>query len=106
MTEVLGYTKYGAQGGDLGSRITLHLGRTYPDSLLGMHFNTVSNVFPPPPETEQTPEERAWRRAVADYISTEMDHNGEQRNKPQTVALALSANPVGAAAWIVEKLKV
>jgi pimeloyl-ACP methyl ester carboxylesterase len=106
MTGVLGYTKYGAQGGDLGSRITLQLGRTYPGSLLGIHFNTVSNVFPPPPETEQTPEERAWRRAVVDYISAEMDYNAEHRNKPQTVALALSANPIGAAAWIVEKLKV
>ena len=35
-----------------------------------------------------------------------MDYNFEQRHKPQTVALALSANPVGAAAWIVEKLKI
>jgi microsomal epoxide hydrolase len=34
-----------------------------------------------------------------------LDYNFEQRNKPQTVALALTDNPVGTAAWIVEKLK-
>jgi pimeloyl-ACP methyl ester carboxylesterase len=34
-----------------------------------------------------------------------LDYNGEQRNKPQTVALALSDSPIGVAAWIVEKLK-
>ena len=107
MIEVLGYTKYGAQGGDLGSGITAQLGRSHPDSLLGIHLNNVgARLFLPPPEIEQTPEERTWRRAFAAYQAAEADYAGEHRNKPQTIALALSANPVGAAAWIVEKLKV
>jgi pimeloyl-ACP methyl ester carboxylesterase len=104
MTEVLGYPKYGAQGGDLGWGITAELGRAYPNSLLGIHLNGAAGGLPPP-ETEQAPEERAWRRALAAYQAAEVNYLFEQRTKPQTVALALSANPLGAAAWIIEKLK-
>jgi pimeloyl-ACP methyl ester carboxylesterase len=107
MTEVLNYAKYGAQGGDLANGIGIQLGRTYPNSLLGLHFNGIAaNAGPLPPESEQTPEERAWVRALATYRAAEMDYLNEQRNKPQTVALALSDSPIGTAAWIVEKLKI
>jgi pimeloyl-ACP methyl ester carboxylesterase len=106
MTEVLGYNRYGAQGGDLANTILTQLGRTHPESLVGIHFNGVGlGGASAPPESEQTPDERAWRRAIAAYRTTELDYNFEQRNKPQTVALALTDNPVGTAAWIVEKLK-
>jgi epoxide hydrolase len=107
MTEVLGYSKYGAQSGDLGSVIGVQLGRTYPNSLLGLHFNGIAEgAVPLPPESEQTPEERAWVRALATYRAVELDYLNEQRNKPQTVALALTDSPIGTAAWIVEKLKI
>jgi len=106
MTVVLGYAKYGAQGGDLGNAIQVQLGRTYPNSLVGLHFNGIAiSAAPLPPESEQTPEERAYVRTLAGYRRTELDYNREQRNKPQTVALALSDSPIGTAAWIVEKLK-
>jgi epoxide hydrolase len=107
MTDVLGYNKYGAQGGDLANTIMIELGRIHPQSLIGLHFNGIGlAAAPAPPEPEQPPEERAWRRAVASYRTTEMDYNFEQRNKPQTVAIALTDNPIGMAAWIVEKLKI
>ena len=106
MTGVLGYSKYGAQGGDLANGIQVQLGRSYPNSLIGLHFNGIAAVAAPlPPESEQTPEERSYVRELADYRAREMDYNSEQRNKPQTVALALSDSPIGTAAWIVEKLK-
>jgi pimeloyl-ACP methyl ester carboxylesterase len=107
MTEVLGYSKYGAQGGDLANNIGVQLGRTYPNSLIGLHFNGIARVAAPlPPESEQTPEERAWVRALATYQAAELGYLNEQRNKPQTVALALTDSPIGTAAWIVEKLKI
>jgi microsomal epoxide hydrolase len=106
MTQVLGYARYGAQGGDLGNAILKQLGRAYPNSLVGLHYNGIRlDDALAPPDTEQPPEERAWRRALATYMTTEMAYNFEQRYKPQTVALALTANPIGAAAWIIEKLK-
>jgi pimeloyl-ACP methyl ester carboxylesterase len=103
MTEVLGYTKYGSQGGDIGSGITNQLAHQFPDSLLGIHFNSV--LAPPPPEAEQTPEEREWARAVRTYLGTERDYFNEQQHKPETVAFVLTDNPLGTAAWITEKLK-
>ncbi len=106
MTEVLGYPKYGAQGGDIGAFVTAQLALQHTDSVLGVHFNGLNEVAgPPPPEAEQTPEERAWRRAVIARNSVEFDYLLEQQHKPQTVAFALTDNPLGMAAWIVEKLK-
>jgi pimeloyl-ACP methyl ester carboxylesterase len=107
MTEGLGYTKYGAQGGDWGGWVTLQLGREYRDSILGIHLNGLNGISgaPPPPEPDQTPEERAWRRAVTAFFAAERAYFDEQSTKPQTVAFALSDNPLGTAAWIVEKLK-
>jgi microsomal epoxide hydrolase len=105
MTEVLGYTKFGAQGGDIGSRVTVQLALNHKGSMIGVHFNGLAEGREPPPDAEQTPEERAWRRAGAAYISTERDYFNIQIHKPQTIGFALSNNPLGAAAWIVEKLK-
>jgi epoxide hydrolase len=106
MTEVLGYPKYGAQGGDFGAFVTAQLALQHTDSVLGVHFNGLNEVAGlPPPEAEQTPEERAWRRAVIARNSVEFDYLLEQQHKPQTVAFALTDNPLGMAAWIVEKLK-
>jgi pimeloyl-ACP methyl ester carboxylesterase len=106
MTEVLGYPKFGAQGGDFGMVVTAQLARQYPGALIGVHFNGLNEGGPPPPEPEQSPEERAWRRKLAAFLVAERDYFLEQQHKPQTVALALTDSPLGAAAWIVEKLKV
>ena len=103
MTEVLGYAKYGSQGGDIGSGVTNQLAHQFPDSLLGIHFNSV--LVPPPPEGEQTPEERDWARTVQAYLTVERDYFNEQQHKPETVAFVLADNPPGTAAWITEKLK-
>jgi pimeloyl-ACP methyl ester carboxylesterase len=104
MAEKLGYSKYGTQGGDWGSIITIQLALQFPGDLAGIHLNGAS--VRPAPETEIPEDERAWRRAVAAYRERETDYAGEQANKPETVAFALADNPVGTAAWIAEKLKV
>lgn len=103
MTELLGYSKYCAQGGDIGNGVTNQLAHTYPDSLIGIHFSGVS--VPAPPEAEQTPEEREWVRTVNTFMGLERDYYNEQQHKPETVAFALTDNPLGTAAWITEKLK-
>jgi pimeloyl-ACP methyl ester carboxylesterase len=59
----------------------------------------------PAPDEQIKEHERAWMRASAAYRATEGDYAGEHGNKPETVAFALAENPVGTAAWIVEKLK-
>ena len=104
MTQVLGYQRFGAQGGDWGSAITTQLAAQFPNSLIGIHLN--SGGARPAPEAEQTEEERAYLRAAAVYARNEFDYFYEQTRKPQTVGFALADNPLGTAAWIVEKLKV
>jgi microsomal epoxide hydrolase len=39
MTEVLGYRRFGAQGGDWGNAVTVQLAREYPPALAGIHLN-------------------------------------------------------------------
>jgi microsomal epoxide hydrolase len=104
MTEVLGYSRYGIQGGDLGCIVSTHLAFQYPDNAIGLHLNLV----PPPvkPDSELTAEEREWLLASLEFRSRELDYFGEQAHKPATVSLALSDNPVGIAAWILEKFKI
>jgi microsomal epoxide hydrolase len=103
MTDVLGYARFGAQGGDWGNAITVQLAREFPDSLLGIHLNATGGA--PGPEAESSAEEREWQRAAAAHRTAELDYFNEQQHKPATVAFALYDNPLGAAAWIVEKFK-
>jgi pimeloyl-ACP methyl ester carboxylesterase len=105
MTEVLGYAQYGAQAGDIGGAVTGQLARQFPQSLVGAHYNGLAEGGPAPPEADQVPEERAWRREVASYIATERDYFNEHQHKPQTIGFPLTDSPLGTAAWIVEKLK-
>jgi len=74
MTEVLGYPTYGAQGGDFGRLVTVQLALSHRDSLLGVHFNGLFEGRLPPPEAEQTPDERAWRRTLDAYNATQRDY--------------------------------
>ena len=103
MTQVLGYPRYGAQGGDWGNAVTVQLAREYPTELVGIHLNGAGAAVSA--EGEQTEETRQWLSRAAAFRALEMDYFNEQQHKPQTVAFVLADNPVGAAAWMVEKFK-
>jgi pimeloyl-ACP methyl ester carboxylesterase len=105
MTKVLGYSKYGAQGGDFGEKITAQLGRAYPNSLFGIHLNNIAESLKLPEESKQTPEERAWVRDGDAEWYADGGYSREHHTRPETAAFALTDNPLGTAAWIVEKLK-
>ncbi|HEY2482347.1 MAG TPA: alpha/beta fold hydrolase [Caulobacteraceae bacterium] len=100
MTEGLGYETYLAQGGDWGSLVTSCLGLDFPDRVPAIHLNMLGLRAGGGPTTE---EEKAWlaRSAVS------MDMLGAyfrlQASKPQSVAWLGAGNPVGQAAWIIER---
>jgi pimeloyl-ACP methyl ester carboxylesterase len=104
MTGVLGYNRFAAQGGDIGSIVSIQMANRYPDSLIGLHINSAV-AGPARNPAELTEEERAFYQSSAAARSRESDYAGEQRNKPQTIGFLLADSPLGAAAWIVEKLK-
>jgi pimeloyl-ACP methyl ester carboxylesterase len=102
MTEVLGYERFGAQGGDLGSMVTAYLGGEHADVVSAIHLNFVP--IRPVPTTELTPEERRWKEEADAYRAIELDYFSLQEHRPQTLAVALHDSPLGAAAWMLERL--
>jgi pimeloyl-ACP methyl ester carboxylesterase len=97
----LGYTRYVAQGGDLGAIVTDVMGRQAPDGLLGIHMNFLVTVLasPPPAETEQ---ERAATDALAAFQADGFGYFLEMTGRPQTIGYSLLDSPVGLAAWLLD----
>jgi pimeloyl-ACP methyl ester carboxylesterase len=102
MTEVLGYEHFVAQGGDLGSMVTAYLGGEHADVVPAIHLNFVP--IRPLPDTGLSGEERRWNEEADAYRARELDYFVLQEHRPQTLAVALQDSPLGAAAWMLERL--
>jgi pimeloyl-ACP methyl ester carboxylesterase len=100
MVDVLGYPRFGAQGGDWGSIVTSWLGKTHSDVVAGIHLNMFTG---PPPGPDDDDESRAYRQRLAGHNAAQAGYSHEHMTKPQTIGLALHDNPVGWAAWVIEK---
>ena len=105
MTDVLGYERFGAQGGDWGASISSLLGHRYPERTLGIHLNFLAVRRDVPAPADAPPEEQAYYEALAAFLREETGYQQIQGTRPQTLAFALSDSPVGLAAWIVEKFR-
>src|SRR5687767_11737356 len=95
----LGYTRYVAQGGDLGAIVTDVMGRLAPEGLVGIHMNllvtTLGAPTPPPGDTE---EERAALAQINTFTTEGFGYFLEQSTRPQTIGHALLDSPVALAA--------
>jgi len=105
MTDVLGYRRFAAQGGDWGAFITARLGVSHADRLAGIHVNLLSLRRDLPRPVNPTPEERVYLDDLAAWLREETGYQWIQGTKPQTLAFALTDSPAGLAAWIVEKFR-
>ena len=102
---VLGYARFGAAGGDIGSHVSRYLGLDHADRVVAIHRTDAGlPVFTGDP-ADLAPEERAFLEGAAAWGATEGAYAAMHRTKPQTAAFGLSDSPVGLAAWIVEKLR-
>ena len=99
----LGYTRYVAQGGDVGAGVSDAMGRQAPDGLVGIHTNllvpALNDVASLPAQTEQ---ERAALAAIRMFQSTGNGYFVEQSTRPQTIGYALLDSPVALAAWMID----
>jgi pimeloyl-ACP methyl ester carboxylesterase len=99
----LGYTRYVAQGGDLGAIVADVMGRQAPEGLVGIHMNllvtTLGAPTPPPGDTE---EERAALDAINTFTTSGFGYFLEQSTRPQTIGYALLDSPVALAAWMLD----
>jgi pimeloyl-ACP methyl ester carboxylesterase len=103
MTDVLGYPRFAAQGGDWGGYVVGRLAHSYGERLLGVHLNFLPLPLDIPFPAEVTDEHRAYQEEIRHWQSEETGYSLIQGTKPQTPAYALTDSPTGLAAWIVEK---
>jgi len=102
MTEVLGYNKYLAQGGDFGGTIATWLGYDFPKTCTAIHINILIVRHPDGPQTK---EEKEWEERFERDQMIENGYRIQQATKPQTLSYAMMDSPVGVAAWIIEKMR-
>ena len=98
----LGYTRYVAQGGDVGASVTDAMGRQAPEGLAGIHMNLLVTALgggAMPAETEQ---ERAALEQTKTFRASGFGYFLEQATRPQTIGYALLDSPVALAAWMLD----
>jgi microsomal epoxide hydrolase len=105
MSEVLGYKRFGAQGGDWGAFISSVLGHRHPERVTGIHLNLLAVRRDGKPSTSPSAEEKAFHEQLAHFLKEETGYQWIQGTKPQTLAFGLTDSPAGLAAWIVEKFR-
>ena len=99
----LGYTRYGAQGGDWGSGVTTALGMRHPEHLAGIHINMITARPDPATMDDLTEQERSAIAALEYYRDWDSGYSKEQSTRPQSVGYGLVDSPAGLCGWITEK---
>lgn len=103
MTDVLGYERYAAHGGDWGSTVTEQLARSHAHSLVGIHLTDVPfwHLFQKPNDLSHV------EQRYIDGMTKWQQKNGAyaliQGTRPYTLACGLNDSPAGLASWIVDK---
>ena len=105
MTEVLGYRRFGAQGGDWGCFVTSCIAAEHPESTLGIHLNMLPLRRDPAMVANPTPEQQRYLEQLAHFLKEETGYQWIQGTRPQTLAFALTDSPAGLAAWLFEKFR-
>ncbi len=105
MTDVLGYKRFAAQGGDWGAAVTSRLGLAHADSVIGIHINLLMVARDRPPPADPTEAEKRYFAELADWLKEETGYQWIQGTRPQTLAYGLTDSPAGLAAWIAEKFR-
>ena len=97
----LGYTRYVAQGGDVGAGVTDAMGRLAPEGLVGIHTNLLVPALGGTMPTD-TEEERAAAAQIATFGQSGNGYFVEMATRPQTIGYALLDSPVALAAWMID----
>jgi pimeloyl-ACP methyl ester carboxylesterase len=101
LMERLGYTRYVAQGGDVGAGVSDAMGRQAPDGLIGIHTNLLVPALNGTMPTD-TDAERAAAAQIATFQQSGNGYFVEMATRPQTIGYALLDSPVALAAWMLD----
>jgi pimeloyl-ACP methyl ester carboxylesterase len=97
----IGYTRYVAQGGDVGAGVTDAMSREQPEGLIGVHTNLLVPALGGP-MPNNTDEERAAAAQIAKFRQSGSGYFVEMASRPQTIGYALHDSPVALAAWMID----
>jgi pimeloyl-ACP methyl ester carboxylesterase len=118
----LGYTRYVAQGGDIGANVTDAMGRLAPDGLAAIHLNFLP-AFPTDVLAAifggSLPRAGLFKRLAVAVLAAHAEKQQptaldalialwkrgyitEMPEHPQTIGYALTDTPVGLAAWMLD----
>ncbi|HXW36223.1 MAG TPA: epoxide hydrolase, partial [Acidimicrobiales bacterium] len=101
----LGYARYVAQGGDVGSQVTDAMGRLGLDGLIAIHTNLLTPALGDPEALSDSPptkEEQAALDALAAFRQSGNGYFIEQATRPETIGYALLDSPIALAAWMID----
>ena len=106
MMDVLGYERFGAQGGDWGGFVTSVLGHAFPRA---RHRHPPQSPGGPARSRDAAESERRGEglssTQLDNFLKEETGYQWIQGTRPQTLAFGLTDSPAGLAAWIVEKFR-
>jgi len=100
---ILGYQKYGLQGGDLGAGISIRLAQKYAANIIGLHLNYISESYQPYLTEAHGEEIEKYKKYLDDWNKKEGAYGLIQSTKPLSLAYGLNDSPIGLCAWIIEK---
>jgi pimeloyl-ACP methyl ester carboxylesterase len=104
MRDVLGYDRFGAQGGDWGAFVTGQLGHAHAEHLIGTYLTlpVVPGLFGRRGVTrDQFAPDEGWMVERMDASRRHVEaHVAVHRRDPQTFAYAMADSPAGLGAWL------
>ena len=104
LMSVLGYARFGAQGGDWGAFVSTVLGHRHRERVIGIHLNLLALRREAKLESP-TPEEKDYLEQLRHFMNEDSGYQWIQGTRPQTLAFGLTDSPAGLAAWIAEKFR-
>src|SRR5262249_33214930 len=103
----LGYSRYVAQGGDIGALLAALLAERDPAAVPAFHLN----LLPVGPDDPTNPfagpdgDDLATAQRTFGFLAEDAGYWRIQETRPQTVATGLLDSPAAQAGWIVEKFR-
>lgn len=101
MVDHLGYARFGAQGGDWGSSVSIALAEQHADVVDAFHLNFLFMRA----KGNMSPEVAAWQATARKRFGGSGAYAMQMQTRPQTIGLALADSPIGYAAWVLEKYR-
>lgn len=104
MRDVLGYSRFAAAGGDVGSIVTKALAHKYPDVITAIHLTDVGYPTGQEDFSTMSAPELEFATYIQNWWFAEGAFNMIQSTKPQMLGYGLNDSPVGWAAWSMSLL--